>query len=375
MIISMAVVSGFKSTIRDKMFVFWGQIEITPFNANPSYLVNPNPIAYNDTLVKAVAQISGVQSIYPYILKPVILHAENGSMEGLKLKGISPDYPLKSNAAIGFEERRINFKTPDYSKDIILSQTTLNRLKAKVGDTLLAFFLNPDQQFPRVRKLNIAGTYHTGMSEVDQSFALCDIRLLRRISNWDANAINGYQVAVNDYKKADAIGKDIYKTCLKPPLYTSTMEDIYPNIYGWLGLMDTNAYIILIIMAVVSVINLSTALLIFILERTNMCGILKSMGMPATKLQGIFLYHATIIAFKGIVFGTVFGLTFCLLQQYFPFIHLDESAYYMKNMPIRIIGWQVSLIDVCTLVFCLIFMLIPSLFVRRISLIKAIRFR
>jgi len=153
------------------------------------------------------------------------------------------------------------------------------------------------------------------------------------------------------------------------------MEDIYPNIYGWLGLMDTNAYIILIIMAVVSVINLSTALLIFILERTNMSGILKSMGMPAMKLQAVFLYHATIIAFKGIIYGTLFGLAFCLLQQYFPFIHLDESAYYMKNMPIRIIGWQVILIDVCTLGFCLIFMLIPSLFVRRISLIKAIRFR
>lgn len=375
MIISMAVVSGFKSTIRDKMFVFWGQIEITPFNANPSYLVNPDPISYNDTLVKEIRQVHDIRSIHPFILKPAILHAENGTMEGLKLKGISPGYPLKSNVIISFDGQSINFKTAAYSKDIILSQTTLNRLKAKVGDTLLAFFLNPDQQFPRVRKLNIVGTYHTGMSEVDQAFALCDIRLLRRISNWDSIAINGYQVSVNDYKKADAIGKEIYKTCLKPPLYTSTMEDIYPNIYGWLGLMDTNAYIILIIMAVVSVINLSTALLIFILERTNMSGILKSMGMPQSKLQGIFLYHATMIAFKGIVFGTISGLAFCLLQQYFPFIHLDESAYYMKNMPIRIIAWQVILIDIGTLVFCLVFMLLPSLFVRRISLIKAIRFR
>lgn len=375
MIISVAVVSGFKSNIRDKMFAFWGQIEITPFNANPSYLINPDPISYNGTLVRDVRELPGVQSIHPFILKPAILHAENGAMEGLKLKGISPAYPLSSNAVIAFDDQSINFKTAAYSKDIILSQTTLNRLKSKVGDTLLAFFLDPDQQFPRVRKLHIAGTYHTGMSEVDQSFALCDIRLLRRISNWDSTAINGYQVTVKDYKKADAIGKKIYRTFLKPPLYTSTMEDIYPNIYGWLGLMDTNTYIILIIMAVVSVINLSTALLIFILERANMSGILKSMGMPQIKLQGIFLYHATIIAFKGIVFGTVFGLVFCLLQQHAPFIHLDESAYYMKDMPIRIVAWQVILIDVSTLVFCLIFMLIPSLFVRRISLIKAIRFR
>lgn len=357
------------------MFVFWGQIEITPFNANPSYLVNPNPIDFNDTLLRAVRQVSGVQSVHPFILKPVILHADNGIMEGLKLKGITPDYSISSDAAIHFDQQGINFNSPNYSTDIILSQTTLNRLKAKPGDTLLAFFLNPDQQFPRVRKLHISGTYHTGMSEVDQSFALCDIRLLRRISNWDTAAINGYQVAIKDYRQADIIGKEIYQNCLKPPLYTSTMEDIYPNIYGWLGLMDTNAYIILMIMAVVSVINLSTALLIFILERTNMSGILKSMGMPAMKLQNVFLYHATIIAFKGIILGSAIGLAFCLLQQYYPFIHLDESAYYMKNMPIRIVGWQVILIDVCTLGFCLIFMLIPSLFVRRISLIKAIRFR
>lgn len=375
MIISVAVVSGFKETIRDKMFVFWGQIEVTPYNPNPASIINPDPIEYNDTLIRQIQSVPGVKSVYSFAIKPAILHASSGTMEGLKLKGITSNYPLKSSEAIEFKGMSINFKDSGYSKDILLSQSTIDRLDAKIGDTLLTFFINPEQKFPSIRKLKIAGIYHTGMSNLDRSFALCDIRLLRRTSNWDHQAINGYQVFLKNYKDADKISREIYQAYLNPPLYPSPISDIYPNIYNWLGLINTNVFIILAIMAIVSVINLSTALLIFILERTNMTGILKSMGMPLKNIQNIFLYHAAAVALKGIIYGTVIGVGLCLLLKYFPFIHMNEEAYFMKTVPVHLVVWQVVIIDIGTLIFCVALMFIPALFVRKINIIKAIRFR
>lgn len=375
MIISAAVVVGFKETIKGKMFVFWGQIEITQFNPNPSSIINPDPIPFNDTLFQEIKSLPGVQSVQVFATKPVILRAKSGILEGIKLKGIDAHYPLNSTRAINFKGAKIKFSDSTYSKQVILSENTLNRLNIRIGDTLIAFFIDPGKTFPSIRKLIVAGTYHTGMENIDRSFALCDIGLIRNVNDWNNQAINGYQVSLNDYQQADSIGRTIYKSFLKPPLYTNSMEDIYPDIYNWLGLMDTNAYIILAIMAVVAVINLSTALLIFILERTNMTGILKSLGMPTTRIQYIFLYHATIVAFKGIIYGTIGGIAFCLVQKYFHLVTLNESAYFMKYMPIQLIAWHVVLIDTATLCFCILIMMIPALFVRRINIIKALRFR
>lgn len=375
MIIAVAVVVGFKQNIKSKMFVFWGQIEVTPFNPNPSSIINPDPINYNDTLARQIKGMQGVQSVHIFATKPVILRAKSGILEGIKLKGIDASYPLSGSPAMDFKGKRINFTKTKYSKQIILSENTLNKLNIRIGDTVIAFFIDPNKTFPSIRQLTVAGTYHTGMENIDHAFALCDINLIRNVNGWNSTAINGYQIAVDDYTRADSIGRKIYESFLKPPLYTNSMEDIYPDIYSWLSLMDTNAYIILAVMAVVAVINLSTALLIFILERTNMTGILKSLGMPTKKIQHIFLYHAAIVALKGIVYGTIGGVGFCLLQQHFHLITLNESAYYMKYMPVELISWQVILIDVGTLLFCTLIMTIPALFVRRINITKALRFR
>jgi lipoprotein-releasing system permease protein len=177
----------------------------------------------------------------------------------------------------------------------------------------MVWFIDPEQEFPRVRKLQICGTYHTGMDEIDNNFSICDIRLLRRISNWNDKAINGYQVNIRDYEQSDTVAEHIYQKYLTPPMDTTTMKDLYGNIYSWLGLMNTNAYVILFIMAIVAVINMATALLIFIMERTNMIGTLKAIGMPNSKLEQIFMYHAANVAIKGILFGTITGLGLCYI--------------------------------------------------------------
>lgn len=374
MIISLAVVLGFKATIKDKMFVFWGNIQIAPYSANPSSILSPNPFEYSPILANQMKQEPGVSSVAPYVLKPAIIQAGN-IMEGIKIKGVNKDYELKSNSAISFSGSGIHFEKDSYSQQIILSKTTLERINKKIGDSILVYFINPQQDFPRVRKLQISGIYHTGMEEIDKNFAFSDIRLIQRISNWNENEINGYQLGINNYKNANKIANDIYKKYLEPPMSRSTMQDIYPNIFSWLDLMNRNTYIILIIMSIVAVINLSTALLIFILERTNMVGVLKTLGMPMKKIQNIFLFHSAFIAFKGIFWGTIIGVGFCLIQDYTHVVPLPESAYYMQYVPIELIPWQVLAIDIGVLIFCLIILTIPNLIIRRINIIKTLRFK
>lgn len=374
MIIAVATVLGFKQTIKDKLFVFWGEIQIAPFNPNPSTIISPEPFEYNAALVKQIKSVPGVVSVHPFAVKAAILNSGT-LMQGIKLKGVDSTYDWQSNNAIRFEGKHPDFKDTDYGHQLVLSQTVLNKINKKTGDTLTVWFINPEQEFPRVRKLQISGTYHTGMEEIDNNFSFCDIRLLRRVSNWQATDINGYQVAIKDYKQSDSVAEHIYQKYLTPPMDRTTMQELYPNIYNWLGLMNTNAYIILFIMAIVAIINMATALLIFIMERTNMIGTLKAIGMSDRKLQQIFMYHAAQVSIKGVLFGTIFGVGFCLLQQYTHFIKLDETAYYMQYAPIKLISWHVILIDIATLIICVISMLLPVLMVKSISIVKALRFK
>jgi lipoprotein-releasing system permease protein len=374
MIIAVAIVFGFKETIKDKLFVFWGEIQVAPFNPNPSTIISPAPFQYNATLKNKIAAEPEVLAVYPFAVKAAILNSGT-LMQGIKLKGVDSNYDWKSNHAITFSGNIPDFKDTEYAHQLVLSQTILDKINKKIGDTLSVWFIDPEQEFPRVRRLQISGTYHTGMAEIDDNFSLCDIRLLQRISNWTGNDINGYQIMIKDYQQSDSVAEHIYQKYLQPPMDRTTMQDLYPNIYNWLGLMNTNAYIILFIMAIVAIINMATALLIFIMERTNMIGTLKAIGMQESGLEKIFMYHAANVAFKGILFGTLFGVGFCLLQQYTHFIKLDETAYYMQYAPVKLVAWQVVLIDAGTLLICVLSMLLPVLMVKSISIVKALRFK
>lgn len=356
------------------MFVFWGHVQISLFNPNPASLIGSEPIKMDKDLLEKMRNEEGVISVSPYIIKPAIIKSTS-TLDGIKLKGVTPDYNFTSSNAISFDGAGINFKDTAYAKDIILSSSTLNRIKTKVGDSVLMVFFNPENSGPSVRKLRVAGTYHTGMEEIDKSFAICDARLLQRIAGWESNDISAYQISVTDYQYADKIGQDIYQKYLQPPMNNSSMSDIYPFIFAWLDFQNVNTRIILIIMGIVAAVNMATALLIFILERTTMIGTLKALGMRNNKIQSIFGFHAARVALKGILWGTLLGVGICLLQQYTHIIKLNEETYYMKTAPIELNLWHVLLIDIGTLVFCTLIMLIPSLIVRSVNIVSAIKFK
>jgi lipoprotein-releasing system permease protein len=257
----------------------------------------------------------------------------------------------------------------------MLSTGVADKLNVKPGDMLELYFIEPGSVLPRIRKVKLAGTYHTGMEEIDKSYALCDLRLLQRVNGWDANKINGYQMQLDDDAKADTVANTVFYNYVQPPLTTYTMEDIFPNLFDWLHLQDVNTRVIIGIMAIVAIINLAAALLILIVEQVRMVGVLKAQGMPNGQIQRIFLYHAAIISGMGIVLGNILAFGICWLQIKTGFLKLTEANYALRYVPVKLYWWQPVLINGATIVLCILCMWLPSLYIRRIHPARVLQFK
>lgn len=371
MIIAVAVVQGFQKNIENKLLVFWGDFQIAA--AHPTGMIGAEVMDQDEELEEAVSSVSEVKDIYPFALKAGILKGE-GPVSGIKLKGVREDFPFQNTASISYEGNKIDFSDSEYSTDILLSTEIANRLDIQVGDNLIAYFIEEGSSDVRKRMLTLVGTFHTGVGEIDNTFALCDIRLIQRLNHWTPSQISGYQVVLDDYKKADEIADFVYENYVHPPAITETIRNIYPGIFSWINVQDVNARVLIIIMAIVAIINIATALLIFILERTPMIGILKTMGMANAGIQKIFLIHATLISIRGILWGNAVAMLICFLQLRYQFITLDESVYYMKYAPIHWDWWVVLGINVGALLLCFLLLIIPTFIIRRVNIVKAIKF-
>lgn len=372
MIAATALIIGFKYEIREKLFSFWGHVMVTPYVVNTASLIAPDPISYDADLVKKIEGMPEVKSMSAWAARPGILQF-NGSMEGVRLKGVNKDFRFSER--IQFSGDKIDYSDTAYAKQIIVSQTTANRLEVKAGESVQLYFLEPGSTSPRIRKVKVVGIYHTGMEEIDKDYALCDLRLLQRINNWQPNQINGYQIDLKNEALADTVAAQIFYNYLQQPLTANTMKDIYGNIFDWLQLQDLNAELVIIIMAVVAIINLAVALLILIVEQARVVGLLKALGMNETETRKIFFYYSAIIAGAGIFVGNVLGLGICFLQKQTGFLKLNETTYYMSQVPVRINWGYVLLIDIATLMVCVLCMWIPSLYIRRIQPAKVLQFK
>lgn len=372
MIVAMAFITGFKYEIREKLFSFWGHIHITPYNVNMGTIITPDPISRDLALEQKIKGIKEVTEMAPFAVRPAIIQASH-IMEGLQLKGVDQQYHLPKG--VSFKGKEISYADTSYSKQLLISQTTADRLNINIGDELKLYFLEPGTTFPRIRKMQVSGIYHTGMVEIDRDYAVCDIRLLQRINNWGPDQINGYQISLTRQQLADTLASELYANYIEPPLSVSTMYDIFPNIFSWLQFQDINERIILIIMAIVAIMNLAAALLILIVEQSRLIGLLKAQGMGNEDMRQIFLYYAALIAGIGIVVGNIIALSICFLQAKFGFITLSESTYYMRYAPIKLYWWQPILVDVVTLVLCILCMWLPTLYIRRIQPAKVLQFK
>jgi lipoprotein-releasing system permease protein len=369
MILSVAIVKGFKQEVRDKIRGFSGDLQIIKYDLNNSS--ENSPVIVSDSLVKALGKIPLVTHVMPFATKPGIIRA-NDDLEGVVLKGVDKTYDwtffkksLEAGNVISFKDS-LEAKT-----QIMISRYTADRLRLKVGDNFLMYFV---QEPLRKRKFRICGIYDTGVDEVDKNFVIGDLSVVQRLNDWRTDQIGGYELGAVDF---DAIGlaSSRVNDVLPPYLRSYTVSETYPTIFEWLKLLDVNTDVILVLMLMVALINMISALLIMILERTTMIGMLKALGATNWTIQKVFLYNAMWLIGLGMLCGNAFALVIGIFQDKTHFFKLDQASYYMKFVPIQLNWLDIVALNMGTLFVCTLVMLIPSMLITRISPVKAIRFK
>ncbi|MFI5172007.1 MAG: ABC transporter permease [Chitinophagales bacterium] len=373
MIISTSLVNGFRSTISDKVYGFWGHINISKQSLRNSF--DDEPIFRKDEFVNEVEKIDGIIDVQVYARKAAIIKTKT-DIEGIILKGIGSDFNWGGFNKYIISGNGINLKDSITSRETIISRSTAERLKFSVGDSVLIHIIdqkeNGDYQ-QMYRKLKIAGIYNTGLEEFDKLFVIVDIRHIQRLNNWSPEQIGGYEVFIDDPDKLMEIASEVNKVA-DPFWEVQTIREIIPSVFDWLNLQKVNEWIILTLMVLVAIINMVTSLLILILERTNMIGVLKSLGANNNSIRRIFLLNASNIIIRGMVFGNIIGLGLCIIQQQFGLIKLPEESYYVSVAPVSINLFWVLGLNAGTFIVSYLFLIIPSYLVAKIQPIKAIRF-
>ena len=370
MIIATGFATGFQNTISKKIFSFWGHIRVQHFELGKSAIAEETAIFKSDTVENILKSNSSITHINAFATKSAVLEF-NKNLEGVLIKGIAQQYDSVQMKPFLIQGRWLNFSDSLYSKEVLLSTVIANEMHAKLGEIIKAVFINSSDGSTTYRKLKVVGIYKTGIEENDKLFAITDIRLIQRINNWTEKQIGGYEVFVKDYKLMQPIADEIRL----PIIWNAkSIKEVYPSIFDWLNVQSTNRDIVFIIMAIVAIINLITCLLILVLERVRMVGVLKSLGANNFSIQKIFLYYASIISLVGVGIGTIAGVGLCLVQQYTHWFKLDEVNYYVAYVPVEIIWWQVALICTVTFILCFIALILPTILIKRVEPVKAIRF-
>ena len=369
MLLSIAIVKGFKTEIREKVRGFNGDIQYIKYDLNSSY--ENSPFVLNENILAETKNYKGITQVAPFATKPGIIKA-NDEVEGVVFKGVDQAYDWSYFDKVLTAGKTINFKdSTQAEKEIIISDFLAKRLNLKVGDDFLMYFI---QESLRKRKFEIVGIYNTGVEEVDKTYIIGAISLIKKLNNWNENEVGGYEIRVVDFDQLNQYSANL-SSLLPPQIKTVSVRDNYPIIFDWLSLLDVNAQVVLGLMLIVAVINMISALLIMILERTNMIGLLKALGETNWGIRKIFLYQALYLVGIGMLLGNIFGLGLGYFQLKTHFFKLDEASYYMKFIPVEFNFLDIALINFGTLLICLLVLLVPSMLVSKISPIKAIAFK
>ncbi|NDV47406.1 ABC transporter permease [Paludibacter sp. 221] len=373
MIVAIAVITGFKEEIQNKTIGFGGHIQITNFDNNNTYEMKP--IHMEQGLIDKISSVKHVKHVQKFVTKPGIIKTDE-DFQGIILKGVGEDFDwdfFKSNLLEG----DILNVSDSLQNNVIISSYLANLLGLKLGDSFFTYFI---QDNIRARKFTITGLYSTDFVEYDKMFLLTDIRHMRQLNMWDDTAFSGLEILIDDFDHLAQAGNDVYMTVANrfskggETYLTRTIEQLNPQIFGWLNLLDMNVWVILFLMLAVAGFIMISGLLILILERTNMIGILKSLGMSNWSVRKVFLYHSLFLILKGMLWGNLIGLTICALQYFFGIIPLDPESYYTATVPIAFNWGFVLLLNIGTLLASLLMMVGPSYLITKISPAKIIRY-
>lgn len=370
-LISVATGTGLQLKIRDKITSFTGHITLTNFDNNRSE-VTLTPIELQQTFYPDFSEVPEVQSIHPVATKAGVIRT-NETFEGILFKGVNADYHWDF-----LKEYLVEGNLPVYTSDgmtneVIISEYLANRLQLKVGDKIQTYFMKADEsEMPFVRGFELVGIYNSGMEQFDHNLMIGDLKHIQRMNRWKDNKIGAFEIIVTDFDRIAQISDEVYAH-VPSEINAVPITDKFYNIFDWLKLFDTNIYIILILMIIVATINMIVALLVLILERTQMIGILKSYGVNNWTIRKIFLYQATYILINGLFWGNLIGIGLLYIQDYFGLITLDPSQYYVKEAPVNINWLYILIINIVFVLICYVIMIIPSKIITSINPVKSMK--
>lgn len=375
MVITVSVVFGFKHSIRDKVVGFGSHIQIQNFMAQQT--ASPSPICISDSLQKVLRKTAGVKHIQQYAITQGILKTDDDFL-GVAFKGVGSDYDLSF-----LKDNLIEGEVPHFSSDkssyqLLVSSMMANKLHLKVGQRIFAYFIGQDNV--RARRFTIKGIYETNMTQFDQTLCFTDLHTAVRLNDWEQDQCSGVEVLVQDFDRLNETAQAVVqkvnrKTDRYGEILTSqTIFEAYPHIFQWLSLLDINVWIILVLMVAVAGFTMISGLLIIILERTQMIGILKALGMRNTTVRHTFLWFAVFIIGRGLLWGNIIGIGITLLQQHTGIIHLDPASYYVDTAPMELNIPVILLLNAATLLICLFILIAPSYLVSHIHPARSMRY-
>lgn len=370
MIVAVAIVTGFQKEIRNKVIGFGGHIVISNYDENVS--MESSPVSTNQAFYPSLEQDDGVRHIQVFGTKAGIIKTDE-EIQGVVLKGVGSDFDWSFFNDKIIRGAAIQVSDTGKTNDILVSENLSLKLKLDTGQSLLMFFINQEQAQPSVRKFRISGIYNTGLEEFDKVYVLGDIKHIQRLNNWDSTQVGGFEVLIDDFSELDKITESVYNR-IGYDLNCKSIKEMYPQIFDWLGFQDVNVTIIIVMMVIVAAINMISALLILIIEKTTLIGILKALGMRNWSIRKVFLYNATYLIFRGLIWGNIIALVLCFIQKFFGIIKLDPASYYVREVPINLDVWNILLINFGTIAVCVFVLIIPTYVVTRITPVRAIRF-
>ena len=367
MLLSVMVVTGFKNNISDKIIGFGSHITISSFSDNQSY--ETEPIQISESLYTSILENPEVKHISTFATKAGIIKT-NDEILGVVLKGVASDYDwtfFNNNLVAG---ECFNVSDSIKTNQVLISENSANTLDLGVGDDLIMYFV---QNPPRVRKFEISGIYNTALTDFDKLFVMGDIKHIQSLNSWKNKQVGGVEIVVNNFNDLELVTEAVYEK-IPYNLNAQSIKEKTPQIFDWLDLQNINVRVILILMLIVGGINMITALLILILERTKMIGILKALGANNWSVRRVFLYSAGHLILKGLFWGNCIAIGFAFLQKKFSIISLDSNIYYMNTVPINFDFTAILLLNVGTIIVCYLILIIPSIIITKITPVKAIRF-
>jgi lipoprotein-releasing system permease protein len=374
MITAISIVTGFKNEIREKVIGFGSHIQIINYDSNLSY--QTTPVSKDIKFYDELTGIEGIRHVQPFALKAGIIKTET-DMQGLVLKGVDSlfDWSFFENSLV--EGEVFNVNDSSLNNKILVSSFITRKLGLKNGDDIRMWFID---EKPRFRKFTISGIYETSLAEFDETFAMVDMKHVQRLNNWETDQISGFEIFIKNFQDLDQISWEAREIVSShyfkdgSRLRVMSIVEKYPQIFDWLELQDLNVIIIIVLMLIVAAFNMISGLLILILDRTFMIGILKALGSRNISIRKVFFYKSSYLIMKGLFWGNIIGLSLCIIQKKFEIISLNPENYYLTTVPINLNILHLFLINAGAMLIILVFLILPSMLISRISPSKTIRF-